>query len=86
MADSSLHPYNTIQTISRQFSKTRGTKLTFYYFMYGDSIRDLTVIIKYGEVLKEIWKMYGHQGNQWMKAEVVFYSPMSFNVSVATSY
>ena len=83
LADSSQYPYNTIQTRSRQFPKTRGTKLSFHYFMQGDTVRELSVIIQYGEVSKEIWKLHGSQGREWKKADVVYFSPTSYNVTMS---
>ena len=82
LADSAQFPYNIIQTKSRQFPKTRGTRLTFYYFMYGQTVKELSVFIQYGKVSKEIWKASGNQGRKWNKADVVYYSPASYNVRI----
>lgn len=82
LADSSQYPYNTIQTRSRQFPKTRGTKLTFDFFMHGTAVRDLSVLIEYAGVSKEMFIERGSQGRKWNRADIVYFSPTTYNVRI----
>ena len=45
-------------------------------------MRELSVIIQYGEVSKEIWKLRGSQGREWKKADVVYFSLARYNVTI----
>ena len=46
-------------------------------------MRDLSVMIQYGEVTKEIWKIYGNHGRKWNRADVVFVGPSRYNVNIS---
>eukprot|EP00112_Aurelia_sp_Birch-Aquarium-sp1_P005424 Seg1616.5 transcript_id=Seg1616.5/GoldUCD/mRNA.D3Y31 product="MAM and LDL-receptor class A domain-containing protein 2" protein_id=Seg1616.5/GoldUCD/D3Y31 len=80
LASSFDHYHGNYQIKSRQFAKTRGTRITFHYFMYGVTVRELKLFIEYGAIKKELWSNKGSQGRKWYKAEVIFFSPSAYNI------
>ncbi|KAJ7394106.1 Chymotrypsin-like elastase member 3B [Desmophyllum pertusum] len=52
--------------LTLQGANSKSVCLTFYYHMYGSTIRTLSVSNK----RKVLWSMTGKQGNSWKKAEV----------------
>ena len=71
------------QLMSRIFSPTRGATISFSYYISGTSSRNnLKLVLKGNGQEKSLWKVSGNKGGKWMKAEITYFSPSSYNVSV----
>lgn len=57
--------------------------MTFWYHMYGTSVKSLSIYVKRTDGLgKPVWTKNGNQANNWLRADVSISGSTEFNVSV----
>ena len=58
---------------------------SFWYYMFGDNIGSLSVILKTDKYMKKyetLWSKKGPQGEHWLNAKVPIDPPGPLNVSI----
>jgi hypothetical protein len=68
--------------VSKQFQKTSGKCLQFYFHMYGTSIGKLNILLLQNNSRSApVWSMGSNLGNRWRVAQVTLKSFVPFSVS-----
>ena len=69
-ATKALHPGYPLKYITKPLIPTKKC-LSFWYHMYGSGIGILSVSLKQqAAVFKEVFRLYGDQGDRWIRAQV----------------
>jgi len=68
------------QMRSKWFEPTKSRTLKFYTYMYGKSVNYLKVLIRTVNLTREIWKLEGNQGKQWLLARIDFSCQVPYQV------
>ncbi|KAM6908030.1 MAM and LDL-receptor class A domain-containing protein 1 isoform 1-T1 [Lycodopsis pacificus] len=81
-ADSSNGGYDQTTDLQTPPISSTGPQCTlvFWYHMSGFTVGSLQVLLKYGNVTREVWSQTGNQGNKWRRGEVFWGLSNNFQV------
>ncbi|XP_031706231.1 MAM and LDL-receptor class A domain-containing protein 1 isoform X1 [Anarrhichthys ocellatus] len=81
-ADSSNGGYDQTTDLQTPPISSTGPQCTlvFWYHMSGFTVGSLQVLLKYGNVTREVWSQTGTQGNKWRRGEVFWGLSNNFQV------
>lgn len=81
-ADSSNGGYGQTTDLQTPVISSTGPQCTlvFWYYMSGFTVGSLQVLLKHGNVSREVWSQSGNQGNKWRRGEVFLGLSNNFQV------
>lgn len=81
-ADSSNGGYGHTTDLLTPVISSTGPRCTlgFWYHMSGFTVGSLQVLLKFGNVTREVWSQSGTQGNKWRRGEVYLGLAKNFQV------